>query len=697
MGAITQVVPHVIPHRVHINGSDAGEIQLRVRGASGQTANILEAQNSAGTTLFSIDASGNMTIAGSISAVVSETITGNIDLTGNLTVNGNTTLGNVSSDTITFVGTPTFQTAISLTQALTSTSSITSATLAVTGSATVGTNLVVGATTSTQGLTVTGTATFLGAVNFPSGLQITNDDNLIFGTTNAAGTATLMQYDTAETVDCFKVGVDETSRRVMIMDYGDINTNSALSAATNPTLSIFAATYDANDRIDFYHTGTAGVINVGSGAAAFDVLTNGSTFVSFNTNGTFLMYGGSSGYSNWQTGGSNVGLQFRNLLTTSTTNAGYNFINDASGSTGNSASSGTQVFANFDAKVNQSGTAGMIGLRVKNIETSLGSGTSYIFQGLAGTTGATEMFSIRNTGDTAITQAAVSAGRIAFTLTGGAHTAVVAESITHSHAAQTITITGAYATQRFVNIAQPTISAASALTVTTASTVDFNAAPTVASSAVITNANILNMGGAVTMAGAASATYSGINIDAHTVTDSTTTQITSACFAAGVRVGQITVAQSGGAVTVDAAASLYINAAPTAGASVTLTNAYALWIDAGAARFDGRILGTQGADVASATNLTLGTDGNAFELTGTTKVDLISNVGWQEGSIITLIANESVTIDSGTATSGTNVQILLAGGAGTDFAMTANDTLTLMLCSTTAGGQAWREVSRSAI
>jgi len=110
--------------------------------------------------------------------------------------------------------------------------------------------------------------------------------------------------------------------------------------------------------------------------------------------------------------------------------------------------------------------------------------------------------------------------------------------------------------------------------------------------------------------------------------------------------------------------------------------------------FNARILGQQGTDVASATNLTL-TEGNAFELTGTTKVDLISNLGWTEGSVVTLIANENVTIDHGTATSSTNITILLAGAG--DFTMTANDTLTLMLCSTTAGGQAWREVSRTAI
>jgi len=105
-----------------------------------------------------------------------------------------------------------------------------------------------------------------------------------------------------------------------------------------------------------------------------------------------------------------------------------------------------------------------------------------------------------------------------------------------------------------------------------------------------------------------------------------------------------------------------------------------------------RLLGQQGVDVASATNLTL-LEGNVFELTGTTKVDLISNLGWNEGSEVTLVANESVVIDNGTATSGTNITIRL-NGAG-DYSMTADDTLTLILASTTASGQMWVEKARS--
>lgn len=101
----------------------------------------------------------------------------------------------------------------------------------------------------------------------------------------------------------------------------------------------------------------------------------------------------------------------------------------------------------------------------------------------------------------------------------------------------------------------------------------------------------------------------------------------------------------------------------------------------------------QGADIASATNLTLSPTGNSSELTGTTQVDLISITGWINGKTITLIANENVTIASNVATSGSNVTIKLAQGF--DFAMTAMDNLILKLQETTDDGQYWGEVTRT--
>lgn len=112
------------------------------------------------------------------------------------------------------------------------------------------------------------------------------------------------------------------------------------------------------------------------------------------------------------------------------------------------------------------------------------------------------------------------------------------------------------------------------------------------------------------------------------------------------------------------------------------------------ATFSGRVQYKQGADVASATNLTLGAGGNVFEITGTTKIDLIDNTGWQNGSEIILLCNENVIFDDGTATSGSNITLVLAGGG--DFNCTADDVLIFRLGETTASGVAWREQTRSA-
>ena len=151
---------------------------------------------------------------------------------------------------------------------------------------------------------------------------------------------------------------------------------------------------------------------------------------------------------------------------------------------------------------------------------------------------------------------------------------------------------------------------------------------------------------------------------------------------AGVWIGNLDITADVAATT--AATTVYVEGAATGG-----TTNYAVWVDTGPSRFDGAIIGNQGTDIASGSTIIIPTDGNTFELTGVTAVNLITTTGYQDGHTITLIANESVTINHATATSGANVTILLAGAA--NYAMTANDTLTLVLSSTTAGGQAWRQ------
>jgi len=107
----------------------------------------------------------------------------------------------------------------------------------------------------------------------------------------------------------------------------------------------------------------------------------------------------------------------------------------------------------------------------------------------------------------------------------------------------------------------------------------------------------------------------------------------------------------------------------------------------------GRFAATQGTDVASAAGaITLSTNGNTFEITGTAAITLISNAGWVNGSEINLIFTSTATLTDGTANSGTDIGMELAGNA--NFTASADDILTLVLTEV-GGTQRWREKSRS--
>lgn len=147
-----------------------------------------------------------------------------------------------------------------------------------------------------------------------------------------------------------------------------------------------------------------------------------------------------------------------------------------------------------------------------------------------------------------------------------------------------------------------------------------------------------------------------------------------------------------GTATTNYAASLYIQGSSVGTATISNGN-YALWIDSSSSRFDGRVIRAQGADVASiAGAIALGDDGNTFEITGTNAITLISNLGWQNGSEVTLIFTSTASLTDGTSNSGTDIGMELAGNA--NFSATADDTITLILCEI-GGIQRWREKCRS--
>lgn len=150
-------------------------------------------------------------------------------------------------------------------------------------------------------------------------------------------------------------------------------------------------------------------------------------------------------------------------------------------------------------------------------------------------------------------------------------------------AAGTITL------QRSVIFKPLTIAFNGASTTTTAVNTQVAGAPNVGTNATITNAFSFQSGADTTQRNTAAFIYRSIDVPDHTVTLTATTQVTSV-GPSGIGIGSITIAQSGGAVTVDNAAALYIAGAPVAGASVTITNKYQIWADGSdPIRFDGPI------------------------------------------------------------------------------------------------------------
>lgn len=112
------------------------------------------------------------------------------------------------------------------------------------------------------------------------------------------------------------------------------------------------------------------------------------------------------------------------------------------------------------------------------------------------------------------------------------------------------------------------------------------------------------------------------------------------------------------------------------GIYVKAADTLALWIDSGSSRFDGRILGGKGADVASANDLTLGTDGNTFLITGAVTINAIAVANWTAGSHVTLIFSGAPTVKHNTAGGAGTAVLFLAGSA--DLVAAANTVLGLV-------------------
>jgi len=102
---------------IDIQNEVIGSVPLTVRGADGQTANLIEAKNYAGTTVFSVDNSGNVTYLGDEYVTDHLTVNGIADLLGTtncvglLTANGGIT---IAAGGLSVIGDSTFDNQVSI-------------------------------------------------------------------------------------------------------------------------------------------------------------------------------------------------------------------------------------------------------------------------------------------------------------------------------------------------------------------------------------------------------------------------------------------------------------------------------------------------------------------------------------------------------------------------------------------------------
>ena len=146
--------------------------------------------------------------------------------------------------------------------------------------------------------------------------------------------------------------------------------------------------------------------------------------------------------------------------------------------------------------------------------------------------------------------------------------------------------------------------------------------------------------------GTPNTTGKNINVVASTFTDTNTAGSGTAASYASVAFQQPTVAASNSNVTTTDAATVYIANAPAAGTNETLTNKYALWVDAGAVRLDNGIASGMFNSAIAGLTYVIGTDAtndininvggcmdatNAYGMMLNTALGKQSDVAWAVG------------------------------------------------------------------
>jgi hypothetical protein len=462
-------------------------------------------------------------------------------------------------------------------------------------------------------LTVTD-LTVLGDFNFGAvtaqDLFFGDDDQLLFGNTSASPDCRML-WETADAdAHYLNLVIGSVSRNFIISEDAGVDWGHA--AQTNPTIWIHSSdAADTADWLNLTHDQTDGVIDVGNGQVRLlnNLFLGDDLAVSFgNTSASpdvqilwetadadanFLSvvlgasrniiisedaaidwtHAASTNPTLWiQSADSTTVADYISLAHNQTdavidVGAGDLLITVAGGNVAPSANDGAALGVATSGEWSDLflASGGVINFANGNVTVTHATGALT----LAGGTGYT------------ITQAVATTGSpTALTVTGGAHTTLTASAeasaVDFDLSATVEFATGALTTQRAALFQAPTYGFVGASTLTTAATVAVEAAPSAGSNATITNSFALQVGGATSLASVAGLIYGAVDVPAHTVTITGTTQVTSA-GPAGVRVGQLTLTDAG-ACTVDAASSIYIGAAPVAGGSVTLSNSYGLWL-----------------------------------------------------------------------------------------------------------------------
>lgn len=206
----------------------------------------------------------------------------------------------------------------------------------------------------------------------------------------------------------------------------------------------------------------------------------------------------------------------------------------------------------------------------------------------------------------------------------------------------------------------------------------------------------ITLRGTQSIASAASVTLDVVKFDMSGITVTGATHVTDVGGVNAVFFPGAIYNGTGGAKTIDYAATVKIGDGPDDTGDLTIANKYALWVDAGAVRFDAGVLGAL-VNKSSAANLSVKpTEANVAEVTGATTVHTMwtgndTNVdAWTYGSIVHIVCETTGFTLKHNGTGAADYAVFDLSG-NVDYVMAAGDTLTVYYT-----GAVWKEIGRSA-